>query len=57
MLHTKFQASEPSISEMKILNFSNPRAPDQGKYGPQEHHSNTFGTGPLDNASNQMSKP
>ena len=65
MLHTKFQASEPSSSEeedFEVYFIFEPKTPPpppppQGHFGSQGHHSNKLGRGPLGNATYQISRP
>ena len=61
MLHTKFQAPEPSSSgEEDFDSFLNPRPPRRRAISDpkaQGHHSNKLGRGPLGNATNQISRP
>ena len=61
MLYTKFQAPEPSSSgEEDFLNiflFWSQDPPPQGHFGPQGHHLNKLGRGPLGNATYQISRP
>ena len=62
MLHTKFQASEPSSSgeeDFKVYFIFEPKTPPppQGHFGPQGHHSNKLGRGPLGNATYKISRP
>ena len=51
MLHTKFQAPEPSSSgkeDFEVYFIFEPKTPPpQGHFGPQGHHSNKLGRGPL----------
>ena len=61
MLHTKIQAPEPSSSGEEDFEayfiFEPKTPPPQGHFGPQGHHSNKLGRGPLGNATNQISRP
>ena len=61
MLHTKFQAPEPSNSgeeDFELYFISEPKtSPPQGHFGPQGHHLNKLGSGPLGNATYQISRP
>ena len=61
MLHTKFQAPEPSDSgeeDFEVYFIFEPKIlPQQGHFGPQGHHLNKLGRGPLGNATYQISRP
>ena len=61
MLHTKFQAPEPSSSgeeDFEVYFIFEPKTPRRRAYnGPQGHHSNKLGRGPLGNATYQISRP
>ena len=61
MLHTKFQAPEPSSSgeeDFEVYFIFEPKTPQpQGHFRPQGHHSNKPGRGPLGNATYQISRP
>ena len=53
MLHTKFQAPEPSYSgeDFEVYFIFEPKTPpQQGHFGPQGHHLNKLGRGPYGNA-------
>ena len=61
MLHTKFQAPKPSGSEEEDFEayfiFEPKTLPPQGHFGPQGHHLDKLGRGPLGNATYQISRP
>ena len=61
MLHTKFQAPVPCSSgeeDFEVYFIFEPKTcPPQGHFGPQGHHSNKLGRGPLGNATYQISRP
>ena len=61
MLHTKFQAPEPSSSgeeDFEVYFIFEPKThPPQGNLGPKGHHSNILGRGSLGNATYQISRP
>ena len=61
MLHTKFQAPKPSGFEEEDFEvyfiFERKTLPPQGHFGPQRHHLNKLGRGPLGNATYQISRP
>ena len=61
MLHTKFQAPEPSSSgeeDFEVYFIFEPKTPlPQGHFEPLGHHSNKLGRGPLGNATYQISRP
>ena len=42
---------------LKYITFLNPRPPAAGPFGPQGHHLNKLGRGPLGNATYQISRP
>ena len=55
-----FKHLSQAVLEKKIFkyfSFLNPRPPLQGHFRPQDHHLNKLGTGPLGNATYQISKP
>ena len=57
MLHTKFQAPEPSSSGEEDLEVYFIFDLPPPHFGPQGHHSNKLGRGPLGNATYQISRP
>ena len=61
MLHTKFQAPEPSNSgeeDFEEYFIFEPKTPlPQGHFGPQGHHLNKPGRDPLGDATYQISRP
>ena len=63
MLHTKYQSSAPSSftekefwSLLSLFLCSNMWPPGRGQFWPQGHHMNKLGTGPLGDATYQISK-